>query len=598
MTDSAVRHDDHVPETSGPAGDSAGGANVNDFVEFLETMKQAKATDLVGAIRTFIRTFESQQPSGSRARVGTTAVQENNGRLVAGFLEQMEAVLGRHVLFGGAPDVGGDVEEDEDEDDVESRRRRKVEDGVEGLEKYIMSKVYGMTFRVAVDEVDKDDRCQRLCWALSFLDVNTVIGRGGGGDAAGEGKGDVAGNEGGGRGVDGVDGGEDSAETAETDDIAAADVLLDDFCVSILDDHIERAGQHLLAMDRYKAPRDKLVCLMNVQSVLEEGIRRVNASDTTLSFAGADAFFPMLVLVVVRAKPGALCSNTEYIRRFRGARRLGGQCDFMLSCLESVALYLETVDWKDLKIGRDEWMARLAEAGIPEAALHGRHGEVGDRGAGRDAGGVTSHQTAAPQQQEKAVETKDETTDGEPSNGSALIASLIEEGTPGVLHLESEGMLQLKYPWIYADAGEVRDAHTVDQLLAAYRDLVVKHEALKLAVEKGRDRLAEGRAALPTAEAPSTSSTSLTSSAPRMPTVSDLMQKMSMYSGWATARTAAATSRESANQNGGVERTGPHLLSSLFGGTRSTAPPTLSPVTASAEPPVSSRRQAPADGST
>ena len=34
-----------------------------------------------------------------------------------------------------------------------------------------------------------------------------------------------------------------------------------------------------------------------------------------------------------------------------------------------------------------------------------------------------------------------------------------------------------------------------------------------------------------------------------------------------------------------------HLLSSLFGGTRSTAPPTLSPVTAS----VSSRRQTPAD---
>ena len=587
MTDSAVRHDDHVPETSGPAGDSAAGANVNDFVEFLETMKQAKATDLVGAIRTFIRTFESQQPSGSRARVGTTAVQENNGRLVAGFLEQMEAVLGRHVLFGGAPDVGVDVEEDEDEEDVESRRRRKVEFGVEGLEKYIMSKVYGMTFRVAVDEVDKDDRCQRLCWALSFLDVNTVIGRGGGCDAAGEGEGDVAGNEGGGRGVDGVDGvdgGEDSAETAETDETAAADVLLDDFCVSILDDHIEKAGQHLLAMDRYKAPRDKLVCLMNVQSVLEEGIRRVNASDTTLSFAGADAFFPMLVLVVVRAKPGALCSNTEYIRRFRGARRLGGQCDFMLSCLESVALYLETVDWKDLKIGRDEWMARLAEAGIPEAALHGRHGEVGDRGAGRDAGGVTIHQMAAPQQQEEAVETKDETTDGEPSNGSALIASLIEEGTPGVLHLESEGMLQLKYPWIYADAGEVRDAHTVDQLLAAYRDLVVKHEALKLAVEKGRDRLAEGRAAVATAEATST----------RMPSVSDLMQKMSMYSGWATARTAtaaAATSREGANQNGGVERTGPHLLSSLFGGTRSTAPPTLSPVTAS----VSSRRQTPAD---
>ena len=101
-----------------------------------------------------------------------------------------------------------------------------------------MSKVYGMTFRVAVDEVDKDDRCQRLCWALSFLDVNTVIGRGGGCDAAGEG----------GRGRCGQRGRRDEAsmasmasmagrqrKTAETDETCALRRwLLDDFCVSIL----------------------------------------------------------------------------------------------------------------------------------------------------------------------------------------------------------------------------------------------------------------------------------------------------------------------------------------------------------------------------
>ena len=87
---------------------------------------------------------------------------------------------------------------------------------------------------------------------------------------------------------------------------------------------------------------------------------------------------------------------------------MGGQCDFMLSCLESVALYLGDGRLE----GLEDWPRRVdGEVGggwIPEAALHG--GMAKWVIVGRVVTPVASRATrlAAPQQQEEAVETKDD----------------------------------------------------------------------------------------------------------------------------------------------------------------------------------------------
>lgn len=557
-----------------PVEERAAASEATSFASFLETMKSPKATDLVRSIRTFIRTFESQQPHGTRSRsraaVNTTAVQERNGKLVGSFLADMEALIAGHALFGGAVGLN-------DRD-----RARKLEEGAEGLEKYIMSKLYALTFQVASDEVDKDDRCQRLCKALEFLDVNTVIGSRRGDDEGAGFDGGVG--DGGGRG--------DVEGDIVGAGVNAEEPKLDDYCVAILDEHIGQAQEHLLSMDKYKAPRDKLVCLMNVQATLEDGIRRVNASDNSLSFGGADAFFPMLVLVVVRAMPRALCSNIEYVRRFRAPSRLGGQCDFMLSCLESVALYLDTVDWKDLRIGREAWVCRLQDAGLPEAAsLDGGH-FGGDLVLGAQIGSMDGSVTAEHADNEHAVRRREpglsiqasNLADGEvgaPDRQTDLVNALIEEGTPFVLHEESEGRLVEKYPWIYSDAGDVKDAQIVDQLLSAYRDIVVKHEALKLAIAHGSELLrsavcATGGGNDVTTEVPANGSLAAPATA-RGQLVNDFVQRVSMLSsGWTKKDQGGGR----ADQQQGTA-SAPYLLSSLFGGTKSTAPPMLSPVTAS-----------------
>ena len=71
--------------TAGPGARTIG---TNQFATFLDTMKEPKAADLVRSIRTFIRTFESQQPPGvsSRGRSSRASrsveLQEKNGLLV------------------------------------------------------------------------------------------------------------------------------------------------------------------------------------------------------------------------------------------------------------------------------------------------------------------------------------------------------------------------------------------------------------------------------------------------------------------------------------------------------------------------------------
>ena len=268
------------------------------FTDFLDAMKDPKASDLVRSIKIFIRNFEEQQKKRRRRLTSESEALQEDGVMVQEFVERMQGIMYGHVLW---------------------KDGALIRDAVEGLEKYVMSKIWGTTFGTADEDRDKDERYKRLCDALEFLDLHTVIGDG---------------------------------------------VVFDETVIDSLDACVLNAQEHMSKMDRYKAPRDKLLCLVNVQKILEDGIEGVNSN----SFGGADAFFPLMILTVVRTKPPCLCSNIEYIRRFRG-RRMSGKFDFMLSYLESVAMYLDTVDWKDLKISQDEFLARLTKAGIPEAEL-------------------------------------------------------------------------------------------------------------------------------------------------------------------------------------------------------------------------------------
>lgn len=54
---------------------------------------------------------------------------------------------------------------------------------------------------------------------------------------------------------------------------------------------------------------------------------------------GADAFMPILILVVLQANPENLISNMEYIQRFRNPTKLHSEAGYYLSSLVSRLIY-------------------------------------------------------------------------------------------------------------------------------------------------------------------------------------------------------------------------------------------------------------------
>ncbi|WWC63372.1 uncharacterized protein I303_105972 [Kwoniella dejecticola CBS 10117] len=99
------------------------------------------------------------------------------------------------------------------------------------------------------------------------------------------------------------------------------------------------AEQELLKINHYKAPRDKMICVLNCCKVIFGLIRNVYGAEAT----GADAFVPILIFVVLQANPDNMLSNIEYISRFRSASKLQGEAGYYLSSLTMDASSLSNI---------------------------------------------------------------------------------------------------------------------------------------------------------------------------------------------------------------------------------------------------------------
>ncbi|KAL1413571.1 hypothetical protein Q8F55_001345 [Vanrija albida] len=119
------------------------------------------------------------------------------------------------------------------------------------------------------------------------------------------------------------------------------------------------AEQELLKINHYKAPRDKMICILNCCKVIFGLIRHTAGSDAT----SADAFVPILIFVVLRAAPENMLSNIEYISRFRNAEKLQGEAGYYLSSLQGAIQFIETMDASSLSnITQEEFESNVEKA--------------------------------------------------------------------------------------------------------------------------------------------------------------------------------------------------------------------------------------------
>ncbi|KAJ8129428.1 hypothetical protein O1611_g4199 [Lasiodiplodia mahajangana] len=132
------------------------------------------------------------------------------------------------------------------------------------------------------------------------------------------------------------------------------------------------AQQELLKIKSYRAPRDKIICVLNCCKVIF-GLLKHNKSDSS-----ADSFMPLLIYVVLRANPEHLVSNVQYILRFRNQEKLGGEAGYYLSSLMGAVQFIENMDRTTLTIS-DEDFEKNVEAAVSAIAEKHRTEESATR---------------------------------------------------------------------------------------------------------------------------------------------------------------------------------------------------------------------------
>ncbi|KAF9006165.1 hypothetical protein BDQ17DRAFT_1389729 [Cyathus striatus] len=111
-----------------------------------------------------------------------------------------------------------------------------------------------------------------------------------------------------------------------------------------------KEARELLKINHYKAPRDKLICVLNCCKVIFGLLRHLKKEE------GADSFVPILIFVVLKANPEHLLSNVEFINRFRNPAKLQSEAGYYLSSLMGAVSFIETMDHTSLSnITQDEF---------------------------------------------------------------------------------------------------------------------------------------------------------------------------------------------------------------------------------------------------
>lgn len=125
------------------------------------------------------------------------------------------------------------------------------------------------------------------------------------------------------------------------------------------------AQQELLKIKNYRAPRDKIICVLNCCKVIFGILKHSKSSDTS-----ADSFVPLLIYVVLHANPDHLVSNVQYILRFRNQDKLGGEAGYYLSSLMGAIQFIENLDRTSLTVSDQEFEKNVEVAVSAIAEKH------------------------------------------------------------------------------------------------------------------------------------------------------------------------------------------------------------------------------------
>jgi hypothetical protein len=115
------------------------------------------------------------------------------------------------------------------------------------------------------------------------------------------------------------------------------------------------AVEQLQKWNTFKAPRDKMVCILNACKAVWKllGAKRDGKA------AGADDFLPHLIFTVIRANPPNLHSTVEYISRYRHPDKMAQEFGYYFTQLASVVPFLDNLSHKSFTMTEEEYNGHM-----------------------------------------------------------------------------------------------------------------------------------------------------------------------------------------------------------------------------------------------
>lgn len=292
-----------------------------DFHRFLEQLRHRTADPVAKFLRSFLLEFGKKQ-----------WMVHEQVKIISDFLEFISKKMAQCEVWRTVSDS-------------------EFDNAREGMEKLVMNRLYSQTFSPAIPPPEP---------------IHPSKGRRRGGEPLGPGR----------RGQ--------HQEDVERDEVLAQKVRIYKW---INEDHLDikpvgergrkflhLAQQELLKIKSYRAPRDKVICILNCCKVIF-GFLRTSKSDQS-----ADAFVPLLIYTVLQANPDHLVSNVQYILRFRNQDKLGGEAGYYISSLMGAIQFIEGLDRTSLTVSDEEFEKNVEAAVSAIAEKHSESAPVSPEG--------------------------------------------------------------------------------------------------------------------------------------------------------------------------------------------------------------------------
>eukprot|EP00850_Spirogloea_muscicola_P020901 SM000230S07337 [mRNA] locus=s230:66536:71018:- [translate_table: standard] len=250
------------------------------------------------------------------------------------------------------------------------------------------------------------------------------------------------------------------------------------------------AQKELQKINIYKAPRDKLVCILNCCRVINNLLLNMSMGSDG-NPPGADDFLPVLIFIVIKANPPQLQSNLLYIQRYRHHSRMVSEASYFYTNLVSAVSFVMNLSPTSLSMDPGEY-ARLMQgvadtpfsqetqaSPLPPAAAPPAWvaPEASDKVGQRTASPLGP---VSPSISEQDFNSWESSLEGRRASSKKDMQSSVDVDTASataLLQADSSGQLSRDYPFLFATAGDLR-VGDVTLLLNDYKELVLKHEQL------------------------------------------------------------------------------------------------------------------------